>query len=139
MSLVPHARRKRRGFLAAWVFVVLAGGSVFPAHAREFSADYLLQMCSSTRSGAEMVPGGHIACQSYLAGVIDYHVLLRSLGTAPSVDFCIPPDIELDTIQKVVTLYLMRNRQHDSFVAAPAVALALYQTWPCRVQSGRKK
>lgn len=114
----------------------LSGGA---ARAREFSADYLLQMCSSTRAGAETVPGGHIACQSYLAGVIDYHVLLRSLGTAPSVDFCLPKDADLDLIQKVVTLYLMRNRQHESFVAAPAVALALYQMWPCKVQSKKKK
>ena len=114
----------------------LGAGSV---HAREFSASYLLQMCASTKSGVEMAPGAHIACQSYLAGVIDYHVLLRSLGTAPSVDFCIPPEADLNLIQKVVTLYLMKNNQHADFVAAPTVALALYQTWPCKVQSKKKK
>ncbi|MCB9978858.1 MAG: hypothetical protein H6862_04565 [Rhodospirillales bacterium] len=109
------------------------------ARAREFSGAYLLQMCASAESGAELVPGGHIACQSYIAGVIDYHVLLRSLGTAPSIDFCIPDSVNLDLIQKVVALYLMRNRQHAEFVAAPAVSLALYQSWPCKTKSGKKK
>lgn len=113
--------------------------SVNGASAREFSAEYLLQMCSSKENGAEMVPGGHVACQSYISGVIDYHVLLRSFGTAPSIDFCIPKDVDLGTIQKAVTFYLIQNRQHAEFVAAPAVALALYQYWPCRDGSRKKK
>lgn len=127
---------------AAWIFLLscglscLGGGQVL---AREFSGAYLLQMCASAESGTELVPGGHIACQSYIAGVIDYHVLLRSLGTAPSIDFCIPDSVTLDLIQKVVALYLMRNRQHAEFVAAPAVSLALYQSWPCKAAKSRKK
>lgn len=127
-----------RFFVASLIFCGMFSGAG-SAQAREFSGGYLLQMCASTEKGAELVPGGHIACQSYIAGVIDYHVLLRSLGTAPSIDFCIPDSVDLGLIQKVVTLYLMRNAQHAEFVAAPAVALALYQSWPCKVKVRKKR
>ena len=49
-----------------------------------FSGAYLLQLCQRDAAGNEMVPGGAAACQSYISGIIDYHNLLRSLGTAPS-------------------------------------------------------
>lgn len=119
-------------------FPVLIAGTVFAlvpasAPAAEFSGDYLLRLCLSDSSGKELVPGGHTACQSYIAGILDYHNLQRSLGTAPpTVNFCVPQSVELSLLQKVVALYLIKNRQHGGFTAAPAVALALYQHYPCK-------
>lgn len=107
-----------------------------PVHAARFSGDYLLQMCATDKDGKELVPGGQVACQSYIAGVLDYHNLIRSLGTSPSVEFCVPEDAGLNQLQVDVAAYLYKNKkQHGAFVAAPAVALALYNAYPC----GKKK
>lgn len=102
-----------------------------------FSAAYLLALCQRDASGAEKVAGGAAACQSYIAGIIDYHNLLRSLGTAPGIDFCVPGNAKLNDLQAVVWHYLEKNAQHDAFNAAPAVALALNARYPC--QAAKKK
>lgn len=118
------------------IFVLLFLMCASPAQAARFSGDYLLQMCLSDKDGKELVPGGHVACQSYIAGVLDYHNLIRSLGTSPSVEFCVPESAGLNQLQKDVAAYLYKNKsQHGAFVAAPAVALALYNAYPC----GKKK
>lgn len=114
--------------LAAFIFV-----SPKNAQAAQFSGAYLLHVCGVNPHGLELVPGGHIACQAYIAGVLDYHNLMRSLGTAPGVDFCVPPKTSMETLQKHVYAYVLRNKeQHGSFTAAPAVALALYNAYPCK-------
>lgn len=79
-----------------------------------------------------MVKGGHTACQAYIAGIVDYHNLLRSLGTAPSVDLCVPNTVKLSDLQDIVWAYLKENAHHEAFIAAPAVSLALFQFFPCR-------
>lgn len=92
-----------------------------------------MHVCGSDAKGKELAVGGHITCQAYIAGVLDYHNLLRTLGTAPSVDFCVPENAELKTLQKQVFSYVFKNRQqHSSFTAAPAVALSLYNAYPCK-------
>jgi hypothetical protein len=117
-----------RFFLLTLLFICAAS----PAYAARFSGDYLLYVCDSDKDGKETTPGGHIACQAYIAGVIDYHNLVRSLGTAPSVDFCIPESVDMNVLQEQVRAYILRHRyQHGKFVAAPGVALALYENYPC--------
>lgn len=118
------------------IFVALFLLWAAPAQAARFSGDYLLQMCLSDKDGKELVPGGHVACQSYIAGVLDYHNLIRSLGTSPSVEFCVPESAGLNQLQQAVASYLYQNKkQHGAFIAAPAVALALFNAYPC----GKKK
>lgn len=120
-------------FCAIAVFCV----APLPARAAQFSGDYLLRLCLTGQDGKDIVPGGSTACQSYIAGILDYHNLQKSLGTAPgTVNFCVPDNADLSTLQKMVTIYLIKNRQHADFTAAPAVALALYQYYPC---TGKKK
>lgn len=125
--------------LKAAVFAVFILSSILsarPLYAAQFSGDYLLSMCASDKDGRELVKGGHMTCQAYIAGVLDYHNLIRSLGTAPSVDFCIPDGIGLNTLQTQVASYLFKNKeQHGAFVASPAVALAMHTYYPC----GKKK
>lgn len=96
------------------------------------SAAYLLEVCKRGQDGQELVPGGHTACQAYIAGLIDYHNLLRSLGTSPSVDMCVPNTVKMGDLQDIVYAYLEQNKQHDVFIAAPAVSLALFEVFPCK-------
>lgn len=104
-----------------------------------FSGAYLRDLCGSDKMGVENVKGGHTACQAYIAGVIDYHDLLRSLGTAPSIDFCVPNTAKMNDLQIVVWRYLQKNQQHNAFSAAPAVALAMFEKFPCPSKSKTKK
>lgn len=122
--------RRKRGLVVLACCVLAFGGS--PAQAARFSGEYLMHVCSSDAQGKELVPGGHIACQAYIAGVLDYHTLIRSLGTAPSVDFCVPAEADMNTLQNQVESYVFKNKsEHIGFIAAPGVALALYSYYPC--------
>ena len=104
-----------------------------PVQAAQFSGQYLISMCASDDKGKEITPGGHIACQAYIAGVMDYHTLLKSLGVAPSIDFCVPDNMPIASVQNKVQSYVLRNsKQHSSFIAAPGVALGLYNAYPCK-------
>lgn len=95
------------------------------------SGAYLLEICKRDENGGELTPGSHAACQAYIAGLVDYHNLIQSLGTSPSVDICIPANVKLNDLQDIVWKYLETNAQHDAFIAAPAVALALFEVFPC--------
>ena len=118
-------------FLFLSILILLLG--VPQAQAARFSGEYLLHVCGSDKNGKELVAGGHIACQAYIAGVLDYHTLITSLGTSPSVEFCVPETIDMNTLQKNIESYVYKNRsQHVGFVAAPGVALALYSFYPCK-------
>lgn len=105
----------------------------FPVSAAQVSGSYLIQVCAKDEKGKEVTKGGHAVCQSYIAGVIDYHNLVRSLGTAPSVDFCVPEGAGLTQLQDVVLRYLLKHHsEHESFNASPAIALALFEAYPCK-------
>ncbi|MEM6780406.1 MAG: Rap1a/Tai family immunity protein [Pseudomonadota bacterium] len=119
---------KIRSLILCFVFLVV---TITPSYAAIFSGAYLLELCKRDAQGSEIVEGGHTACQAYIAGIIDYHKLLRSLGTSPSVDFCVPDDVKMNDIQDVVWTYLNQNSENDGFIAAPAVALALFEVFPC--------
>ncbi|MCB1652095.1 MAG: hypothetical protein KDI46_08590 [Alphaproteobacteria bacterium] len=115
------------------VLAVLLFMQTAPVRAAQFSGDYLLRVCASDKNGNELSPGSHAACQSYIAGIMDYHTLIRSLGTSPSVDFCVPEGTSLNEIQQRVASYLFHNKHEQGpFIAAPAVALALYKAYPCK-------
>ena len=129
--------RVRRYFIelgsGAFLFVSLLIALGAQAQAARFSGGYLLQVCSFDAQGAELSPGSHVACQAYIAGILDYHALIRSMGVAPSVDFCVPEGESLYDIQKQVVGYLVRNKQEQGpFIAAPGVALALFNAYPCK-------
>lgn len=117
-----------------FLFAVLAllTGVPGPAEAARFSGAYLLQVCEKDESGKETAKGAHAACQAYILGVIDYHNVLRSLDIAPKVDICIPEKTTPATLHDVVLTYLRQHGEHDGFVAAPAVTMALYEVYPCK-------
>ncbi|MCB1680516.1 MAG: hypothetical protein H6858_02525 [Rhodospirillales bacterium] len=107
------------------------------AYAARFSGEYLLKVCALDKQGEEMVPGGKIACQSYISAVIDYHNFLRTLDAAGPDSFCIPDDVSLNEIQLVVLLYFLKNKKlHKNFIAAPGVEMALIDAYPCNRKKG---
>lgn len=124
-------RGVRRVCAVAALVVGLAGFGYFmtPATKAEsayMTGDLLLRKCSTSNDDP------NFSCRGYIAGVVDYHRLVRSLGTAPGVDFCIPTGTSMDIVTEVVIQYLAANPQHEDFIAAPAVAMALYQAFPCK-------
>ena len=95
------------------------------------SGAYLMELCKSNEAGEGQAEGAHVACQSYIAGVVDYHNLLRSLGTSPNLDICVPASASLNDLQTIVSKYLLANQHPYGFIAAPAVSLALFERFPC--------
>jgi hypothetical protein len=97
-----------------------------------FSGAYLREICKSDSDGKETVEGGHTACQAYIAGVLDYHGTLKALGTEPSLSICFPRAVPVAEMQKIVLRYIERNPPVDAFAAAPAVIMALAESFPCK-------
>ncbi|MEZ0261858.1 MAG: Rap1a/Tai family immunity protein [Alphaproteobacteria bacterium] len=79
------------------------------------------------------------ACLNYIAGIIDYHLLMQSLGTNPTIDFCLPDDLKITDAAMAVMNYLRTHPQHDDFIASAAVPLALNKAYPCRPPPPKKK
>ncbi len=112
------------------ICLILLGSS--NANAARFSGEYFIKICSVDSSGDEVVKGGKSACQSYISGVIDYHNTLRVMGLTPDMNFCISEDITLNEIHLRVLAYLYKRKKlHRKFVAAPGVAMALFELYPC--------
>lgn len=121
------------GFLFGAIFLcgLMFGGA--SARAAQFSGEYLLKVCALDREGNEVIPGGKIACQAYISGVIDYHNMLRSMDLTSDMNFCIPPEVTLNEIHMQVLSYMYKHKMlHRKFVAAPGVAMALFSAYPCR-------
>lgn len=102
------------------------------------SSAYLYEVCKRDSEGNEVIPNGNVTCQSYIAGVLDYHNMLQSMGTSPNVDICVPAGMKLKDLQEIVWHYLDKNTQNDAFVAAPSVTLALHKIFPCQKARKRK-
>lgn len=131
---IPFFRALR--LICAAVLVLCAGTfSTAPAAAMDgalMTGKTLSLLCSSAKADDQF------ACQTYIAGVIDYHRLLKSLGTAPSVDFCLPSDLKMEQIKAMVTQYVLAHSEHQDFIAAPAVAMSLFNAYPCKAARRRK-
>lgn len=116
----------RAGLVIAIILLVtLTGGKT--AHAQFMTGSDLSQSCAEN-SGAPAIN----RCLGYIAGVIDYHIVMQSLGTNPSTDFCLPEGVLLEQAAMTVLAYLHAKPDQMGFIAAPAVALALNAVYPCR-------
>lgn len=104
-----------------------------PAQAQFVATRELEAHCLSEKKEDEA------ACVNYVAGVIDYHIMLQSLGTAPTIDFCLPASITKEQAAAVVMAYLSTRPQHDAFIASAAIPLALNKAFPCRAATPRRK
>ncbi|MDD9901320.1 MAG: Rap1a/Tai family immunity protein [Alphaproteobacteria bacterium] len=99
-----------------------------PAKAIYMTGAELTQHCAGDQ------PKDLYSCTAYIAGIIDYHNLIQSLGTAPTIDFCVPADMPIEQVAMDVLAYLKKEQQHGGFIATPAVTLALNKMYPCRKQ-----
>jgi hypothetical protein len=104
-----------------------------PAHAAYMTGNDLSHACGSEKT--EDI----FSCMHYIAGVIDYQVMLQSLGAEPVTDFCLPEDLPLEKAAVAVMLYLKKSPQQASFIAAEAVTMALHEAWPCGPVVHKKK
>lgn len=110
--------------LAATALMLLIGAS--SARAEALMTGKMLALFCTSKEKIDQT-----SCQSYIAGIVDYHNLLRSLGTAPAVNYCLPKGITMDQIKQIVTRYIVTRTEHTDFIAAPAVAVSLYDIYPC--------
>jgi hypothetical protein len=78
-------------------------------------------------------------CLGYIAGVIDYHVMMQSLGTTPTIDFCMPDNLSIQKAAIVVLTYLKKAPQNNDFIAAPAVTMAMHANFPCAAPARKRK
>ncbi len=102
-----------------------------PAHAT-ISIGSLTQLCGFDSAGKELAPGAHAGCQSYIAGIVDYHELFKSVGkSSASIDFCLPPTLTYADIQRVVLEYLQSHAQFKESPAASAVVISLHNEFSC--------
>jgi len=122
---------KRYRFVAA--ICLCLGLHSLPAAAAYVTGDDLMKECESNESNKVY------ACMNYVAGVIDYQIMQQSLGTAPSVDFCLPEDLSIENAAVTVMLYLEKYPQQGAFIAAPAVSMALQQSYPCGPVKARRR
>ncbi|MGB0719339.1 MAG: Rap1a/Tai family immunity protein [Bdellovibrionales bacterium] len=122
-----------RCFWIASLALAMTITGLAPAQAARFTGQYFLYMCGSDENGKELALGGHIACQAYISGILDYHTTMQSMGGTTSVDFCVPDDEDLNAIQGKLQSYVFKNRkQHNAFIAAPAVMLGLHHYYDCK-------
>jgi hypothetical protein len=105
---------------------------VRPAAAAYVTTEELERNCLSHK--ADRIEG----CLQYIAGVIDYHVLMQSLGTQPTIDFCLPDKLTIEDAALAVMAYLRVHPQHDAFIASAAVPMALHAAYPCQAPAPRK-
>jgi hypothetical protein len=108
------------------------------AQAAYLTGDDLLKKCNSDKM-SEIY-----SCIHYVAGVVDYQLMMQSMGTAPMLDFCLPENIPIARVTVVVMDFLKKNPQNGSFIAAPTVTMALNDKFPCgkpltRKQAAKKK
>lgn len=101
------------------------------AEATYFIGAELIEKCRSDK------PEDRQACFGYVAGVIDYHVVMQSLGTAPTIDFCLPPDMPVTAAALAVIKYMSDAPQNGSFIASSSVVMALNKTFPCAKRRGK--
>jgi hypothetical protein len=105
-----------------------------PAAAAYVTGKDLKNECRSDKADDMM------GCMSYVEAVIDDQVMMQSMGTEPSVDFCLPDSLSIEKAAVTVMVYLERQPQLDDFIAAPSVAMALHDSYPCGpARSAHKK
>lgn len=106
-------------------------GLAAPAHAT-ITIKALTQLCGYDAAGKELAPSSHASCQSFIAGIVDYNDLFKSVGkTSPAVDFCLPPALTHTDLQRIVLEYLQKNAAYPESPAAAAVVIALRNEFTC--------
>lgn len=113
------------------IFTSLFLLAALPAHAA-ITIGALTQLCGFDETGKEFAPSAHASCQSYIAGIVDYQELFKTVGkTSASIDFCLPEMLTYTDIQRTVLTYLQSHANFSNSPAASAVAIALHNEYAC--------
>jgi Rap1a immunity proteins len=121
-----HIFRKFIQGISVFAFGFMVTATPFSAPRAQYLAGQdLLLLCLSEDQDKVF------SCLNYIAGVIDYHIVMQSLGTTPTIDFCLPAKMPIEDAAVTVMRYLKKSPQHQAFIAAPAVTLALHEVFPC--------
>jgi hypothetical protein len=110
----------------AFLILLLACLAARPANAIYMTGKELTEDCAG-ESAKELY-----SCTAYIAGIIDYEVMLQSLGAAPVIDFCLPENAPIEQVSMNVLAWLQKNPQNGEFIAVTGVALALNKIYPCK-------
>ena len=97
----------------------------------QVSTSYIRQVCARDGQGGEKLSGGSAVCQSYIAGVLDYHRMMASMGYIGNLEICMPADVTPRRKQDQVYRYIKRHNFDDDTNAAPSVIMALHDRWGC--------
>ena len=76
-------------------------------------------------------------CAGYIAGIVDFHTVARTVESLPFDMFCLPKNISTAQVIREVTRYLEANPDKLHDLAAYLVVLALHETYPCREEQGK--
>lgn len=115
-----------------WMLLVAGGYVLLTAFARPAVAEIYVTGEELVRNCISESKQDNTACIYYIAGVIDYHSVLQSLAIAPTIDFCMPASISKEQAAVLVLAYMRQSPQHDAFIAATSIPLALNKVFPCR-------
>ena len=124
---------KKASLALALLFCIAAIAKPAPANAQYLMTKDLARDCLSDKR--ERMAG----CIYYITGVIDYHFLMQSFGTAPTIDFCLPESISKEQAAVIVMAYLRTSSQNDDFIAASTIPLALNKAFPCKAEEPKRK
>ena len=98
------------------------------AQAAYVTGDMLKERCASEN------PEDVLICANYIAGIIDYHVFMQSMGAMPDLGFCLPDAVSIEEASFVVMKYLQNSIYYDPFIGASSVIMALHNEYPCAVK-----
>lgn len=117
------------------ILIMLLIGLSSPAVAKTTSymrSIDLLSMCRNKDENSTLNLSSF--CETYIAGVIDMHNMMRSMDFTTPVTFCIPEQYSIRQVSEIVLNDLSASPQHDHFIAAPAVTLSLFKAFPCKTK-----
>lgn len=103
------------------------------AQAALVTGDMLKSHCSSEKSEDLLI------CTNYIAGIIDYHLFMKTMNVLPDLGFCLPKDISIEEASFVIMKYLQNSPYYDPFIGASSVIMALHNEYPCAVKKGAAK
>lgn len=101
------------------------------AQAAFVTGDMLKTSCASEK------PEDLILCTNYIAGIIDYHLFMKTMHVLPDLGFCLPKNISLEEASFVVMKYLQSSPYYDPFIGASSVIMALHNEYPCKAKKGK--
>ena len=118
-----------KAYLISLILLIFCMMPNIPAKAANITGTQLQAYCESSD------PKDVMSCANYIAGIIDYHVFMKSMGAEPAFGFCIPDNVTIEEISFIVMKYLQNIPEQGGFIAVQTVLMALNREYPCGGQT----